>query len=171
MPTLAQELRELIHCSPLLRAAHRAGLESLTDFTRLAVARGCSHYSPAFPPLDRDPGPDLISNEELVALLLLGSHEYNAIAVRCAAQLSGSCRAEILALVAKRERVSRALAYIARAGVQFDETKSGFWRELLELLGEQPPIAEGIMPHWSRFVLQTGITKDGGGKIQWLHCQ
>jgi hypothetical protein len=171
MPTFANELQAPTHCSSLLRAAARAGLLTATDLIRLAVARGCTHYSPEYPPFDSDPGLGSISNEDLVALLLLGSREYDAIAVRCAAQLASSCNPEHLALVAKRERTSRALAHIARDGIQYDDKMTDFWRKLLALLGEQKLIPSGIMPHWSRFVLQTGLTRTGGGEIQWLHCQ
>jgi hypothetical protein len=39
----------------------------------------------------------------------------------------------------------------------------------LRLLGEVPPVAGGRLPHWSRFVLQTGITRHGPGSVRWLH--
>jgi hypothetical protein len=112
-----------------------------------------------------------ISNEELVALLLLGSNEYEPIAIRCAAQLAGGCDAEQLARVARRERVGRPLAYIAKAARTHDAANEEFWGSLLDLLGEQQPVAEGILPHWSRFVSQTGVTRSGGGSVQWLHCR
>jgi hypothetical protein len=171
MATLAQELGEITHCSVLLRTARGFGLQTPSDFIRLAVTRGCRHYAPAFEPSESDPGLDSISNEELVALLLLGSNEYEPIAIRCAAQLAGGCDAEQLARVAKRERVGRALAYIARAGDTYDASNGEFWSKLIDLLGEQHPVMEGILPHWSRFVSQTGVTRSGGGSVQWLHRQ
>jgi hypothetical protein len=171
MATLAQELGESSHCSALLISARGTGLKSTADFIKLAVARGCSHYAPAYPPLEHDPGNAAISNEELVALLLLGSNEFEPIAIRCAAQLAGGCNAKQLAQVAKRERVSRTLAYIAKAGSMHDSSHKDFWDELLGLLGEQPPVADGVLPHWSRFVSQTGVTRYGGGRVQWLHCR
>lgn len=171
MATLAQELGETSHCSVLLRSARRVGLNSTTDFIRLAVARGCRHYAPSFPPSEFDPGVASISNEDLVSLLLLGSNEFEPIAIRCAAQLAGRCDVDRLASAAKRERVSRPLAYIARAGCTHDLSHKKFWDELLNRLGEQPPITDGILPHWSRFVSQTGVTRSGGGSVQWLHCQ
>lgn len=171
MSTLAQELGEISHYSVLLRRARGAGLESTSDLIRLAVARGCRHYAPAFPPLESDPGLGVVSNEELVSLLLLGSNEYEPIAIRCAAQLAGSCKVEQLARVARRERVGRPLAYIAKAGRAHDAAQEKFWSELLNRLGEQSPVADGILPHWSRFVSQTGMTRSGGGSVQWLHRQ
>jgi hypothetical protein len=147
------------------------GLATLNDYIGLAVARGCRHYAPSFPQFERDPGLESVSNEELVALLLLGSNEFEPTAVRCAAQLSSKCDAQNLALVAQKERVGRALAYIAKQGLSHDNERTGFWSELLNLLGDQPAVADGKLPHWSRFVSQTGVTRDGRGIIQWLHCQ
>ena len=171
MATLAQELGEMSHSSVLLKSARRAGIDSVVDFIRLSVARGCRHYAPAFPPLESDPGFGVISNEELVALLLLGTNDFEPIAIRCAAQLAGRCNVEQLANVAKRERVSRVLAYIAAAGCVHDPAHKDYWERLKVLLGQQPPVADGILPHWSRFVSQTGVTRKGGGSVQWLHCQ
>ena len=171
MATLAQELGEIAHCSVLLRTARGLGFYTSSDFIRLAVARGCRHYAPAFPPIGCDPSLAVLSNEELVALLLLGSNEFEPIAIRCAAQLAGSCDIEQLASVARRERVGRPLAYIARAGIDYDSSNREFWNGLLDRLGEQPPVTEGILPHWSRFVSQTGVTRFGDGSIQWLHRQ
>jgi hypothetical protein len=171
MATLAQELNETSHCSALLRSARRVGLDSTECFIRLAVARGCYHYGPGYPALESDPGIAAITNEELVALLLLGSNQYDPIAVRCAAQLAGSCNVETLAFVAKCERIERPLSYIAIAGAKYDPEHRIFWTELSERLGEQALVADGILPHWSRFVSQTGVTRNGGGVITWLHCR
>jgi hypothetical protein len=85
--------------------------------------------------------------------------------------MAGGCDAEQLARVAKRERVGRPLAYIARAGFAYDAPNREFWSKLLKLLGEQHPVTDGILPHWSRFVSQTGVTRSGGGSVQWLHRQ
>src|ERR1700722_20365404 len=98
MATLAQDLGEISHCSVLLRSARALGLNSASEFIRLAVSRGCRHYAPSFPALENDPGIQAISNEELVSLLLLGSNEYQPIAIRCAAQLAGNCDALNLAV-------------------------------------------------------------------------
>jgi hypothetical protein len=170
MATLARELGEPSHCSALLRGARFVGLNSTDDFIRLAVARGCYHYSPGFPPSKNDPDLAVISNEELVALLLLGSNEYEPFAIRCAAQLAGKCDAKSLALVARRERIGRSLAYIADAACKYDARNKGFWAKLLDYLGDQAPVPDGIMPHWSRFVSQTGVTRGGKGSITWLNC-
>jgi hypothetical protein len=171
MATLATELGDISHCSALLRRAKRLGLNSVADLVGVAVARGCRHYAPAYPLRDADPGLAAISNEELVVLLLLGENEYDPIAIRCAAQLAGRCKVDQLIIIAKRERVGRALSYIAKAGIAHDAVKADFWTHLRNLLGDQVDIIEGVLPHWSRFVSQTGITRNGAGNVQWLHCQ
>jgi hypothetical protein len=170
MPTLAQELRETSHVSALLRTARLCGFCTTNDFIRLAVARGCYHYRPGYPPIENDPGSTVISNEELVSLLLLGSNEFEPFAIRCAGQLISSCDAERLAFVARRERVERSLAHIAAAALLHDAENEEYWNRLLKGLGNQASIPEGIMPHWSRYVSQTGVTKDGGGSVKWLNC-
>lgn len=131
----------------LQKKASRVGLNAVGDFVRLAVARGCRHYAPAYPPLQNDPGFGIISNEELVALLLLGANEFEPIAIRCAAQMTGRCKIEQLVSVSKRERIGRTLFYIANAGVAHDGENKTFWLRLVESLGEQRSIADGIMPH------------------------
>jgi hypothetical protein len=171
MATLAKEIGDTANCSALFRRAKRLGINTVRDFIRLAVARGCRHYASIYTPADSDPGFSALSNEELVALLLLGENEFDPIAVRCAAQLVGRCNAESLALVAKRERVERVLSYICDAGTIHDASNSFFWIRLRALLGAQDPVAEGILPHWSRFVSQTGVTRNGREHVQWLHCQ
>lgn len=171
MATLAKEIGDIRNCSVLLRRAKHLALNTVGDFIRLAVARGCRHYAPAYPPAERDPGFEAISNEELVALLLLGENEYEPMAIRCAAQLAGRCELEHLVRVAQRERVARVLSYISDAGIAHDPEHKEFWMRLRMLLGTQDFIAEGILPHWSRFVSQTGVTRKGGGNVPWLHCQ
>jgi hypothetical protein len=171
MATLAKEIGDIGNCSVLLRRAKRLSINSVRDYIRLAVARGCRHYAPSYPPADFDPGVEAIADEELVALLLLGENEFEPVAVRCAAQLAGRCNLEGLARVAKQERIGRVLSYISEAGSTHDSTNKDFWLRLRALLGEQDPIANGVLPHWSRFVSQTGVIRNGGGDVKWLHRQ
>ncbi len=63
------------------------------------------------------------------------------------------------------------MAYIADAGSKYDEENREYWLTLRHSLGDQRPIPEGALPHWSRFVLQTGTTRNGEGRIQWLRCR
>ena len=134
----------------LQEKASRVGLNSVGDFVSLAVARGCRHYAPAFPPSQKDPGFGAISNEELVALLLLEANEIEPIAIRCAARLSGRCNVEQLANVARRERVGHALFYFANAGFAYDGANKAYWERLVHLLGEQRSIVDGFCKLASR---------------------
>lgn len=170
MITLARQIGEIAHCSLLQRKARRHGLADLTSVMRLAVARGARHYASIYPPAVSDPGMETISNEELVALLLLGSQAFEPFAIRCAAQIIVLCDLSRLSLIARRERVSRPLAHIARAGVAHDPGQAGRWRELLGLLGSPAPVAPGRLPHWSRFVSHSGITRLGIPRTDWLHA-
>ncbi len=168
--TLAQQIGETSHCSLLQRKARRHGLADLASIMRLAVARGARHYASVYPPAEIDPGVETISNEDLVALLLLGSQAFEPFAIRCAAQIISLCDLDRLSLIARRERVSRPLAHIARAGLAHDAGKAGFWLKLLDLLGTPPAVPPGRLPHWSRFVSYSGITRHGGPRSDWLHA-
>jgi hypothetical protein len=170
MLTLANKLGEPSHYSVLMRKARKLGLASPPDFVALGVARGCRHYRSIFPERDPSPCSAELSDAELVALLLHGSNEFEPYAIRCAAQLAGRCDPAELVRLAERERVSRPLAYIARAGIVHDPAHREFWTQIVEALGQQRAVPEGALPHWSRFVSQTGVTREGPGRVDWLHC-
>ena len=168
--TLAQQIGETAHCSLLQRKARRHGLTDLPSVMQLAVARGARHYASIYAAAEFDPGAEAISHEELVALLLLGSQPFEPFAVRCAAQLISLCDLPRLSRVARRERVGRQLAHIARAGAAHDSAQAARWQALLGLLGSPAAIAPGRLPHWSRFVSQSGITRLGTPHTEWLHA-
>ncbi|MDI1249516.1 MAG: hypothetical protein PSV13_11685 [Lacunisphaera sp.] len=153
------------------RKARRHGLADLTSIIRLAVARGARHYASVYPPAESDPGAEAISHEELVALLLLGAQPFEPFALRCAAQIISRCDLHRLSLIARRERVSRPLAHIARAGVAHDSGQAARWLQLLQLLGSPPPVPSGRLPHWSRFVSHSGTTRLGIPHTDWLHAR
>ena len=170
MITLAQQIGETAHCSLLLRKARRHGLTDLPSIMRLAVARGARHYASVYPPAEAAPGVEALGHEELVALLLLGSQPFEPFAIRCAAQIITLCDLRRLSLIARRERVSRPLAHIARAGAAHDTGQTARWQSLLRLLRSPPPVSSGRLPHWSRFVSHSGITRHGGPRTDWLHA-
>lgn len=169
--TLARQVGETAHYSLLLRKARGLGLDELPALMCLAVARGARHYASVHPPADSDPGVAALSHEELVVLLVLGSHPFDPFAVRCAAQLLSRCDFHRLGRLARQERVERVLGHIARAGITHDEAHADRWRELLESLGHPAPVAPGRLPHWSRFVSQSGVTRQGGSRVDWLHAR
>ena len=170
MESMAQRLGETAHCSPLLRKARKHGVATTPQMVQLAVARGCRHYAGVFDTPVVDPGADVISDEELVTLLLLGEHSFEPFAVRCAAQLLTACDPAWLVRLARQEWVTRALAYLATAGRDNDPANATFWNDLITRLENPRAVPPGRLPHWSRFVSQTGCTRQGPGRTVWLRA-
>lgn len=171
--TLANKLGNVAHVSPLLRKAiYVSGcLEERVGewLLKCAVLRGANHYA-------RDFGPDLpddnqqLSDEEVGVALCLGNHPYNSAFLRAAAQLLSSDRIDPVRLtrLAVMERVETVLLHIASVAERFAPTAQP-WAYLRENLHERKPHSTGDLPHWSRFVSQTGVTPFGGGPdIKWL---
>ncbi|MCF7675613.1 MAG: hypothetical protein K9N23_21025 [Akkermansiaceae bacterium] len=170
VPTLAQTLAMTTPVSPLLRKARRLGLRGVDALIALAVARGCHHY-PATVALPADPpSRDLLSDGELVVLLLAGENAYEPMAIRCAAQLLRSAHVQTagLARVAGMEKVERVLTHIAKAGLEHDPEGKPFWRDLLSRLPTRPTRPEPDLPHWSRFVSMPGRQRTGIASNRWL---
>jgi hypothetical protein len=136
---------------------------------KCAVERGASHYERPFTAgLPRD-NPAL-SNEEIGVALCLGQHPYNSVFIRAAAQLLSSSRTNPTSLVrlAVMERVEPVLLHVATAANRFDSGAQP-WSYLLEHLRPRMAVAADELPHWSRFVSQTGVTPFGGGPdVKWL---
>ncbi len=161
-PTLAEKLGDTPHDSPLLRNAERLGLGSVDLLEGLAVARGCWHYrNPNLLPA-REVSESDFTNEELAIALLSPCLPYSPHTIRLGAAMLGSTGNDILALarLAVAEHCVAPVRYIARAGLQF-EPNNMFWRRLLDDLPETSPVKEGVMPHPTRFVSMTGITRQG----------
>jgi hypothetical protein len=164
MKTVAEQLGQTPHLSPLLRKLRAVGLVAPDDLRRLAVARGCSHYrqtddqSRSF-----DPRVEQISNLELAIAMVTAAQSFDPVLVRCASQLLSGNNISVEAIVrlAKQERAVRVIRHIAKAGAELDTEDEDKWRRLLTLLPDTPEIPEGRLPHWTRFVSQTGITRVG----------
>jgi hypothetical protein len=143
----------------------------LPEAIAVAVARGCRHYA-TLSGKNAPEGPcrTVLPDEELVILLLVGEHPYDLQAVRCAAQLARSPNISParLAFLAKREKATRALAHIARAGIAHDESGKTFWNEVLLRTGEPAHRNEPALPHWSRFVSMPGLQRHGPVPPHWL---
>jgi len=172
MTTLNQSLHQTSHQSSLVRKAGRLGFLDIESLIQLAVLRGCTHYQNVIQGVPvHDPGQSILSNEELVALLLHGNYRYEPTAVRCAAQLikSDLIDPERIGFLAIKERCVVPLRHIALNGKKHDSGARDFWQDILAVLGdgdEEP--TEGILPHVSRFMIIPGIQR---GKIQpakWL---
>jgi hypothetical protein len=171
-PTLARRMGDAAHVSMLLRkVCHLSGLEENRVgewLLKCAVERGASHYQREFP-LDLPPDDGRLADEELGVALCLGQHPYHPAYIRAAAQLLSSSRIEPVRLVrlARMERVEPVLAYIAEVASRFGPELQP-WAYLRSHL--RPRVTRSdVLPHWSRFVSQTGETPSRGGpKIQWL---
>ena len=75
----------------------------------ISSSKWCTHYPTVSKPV-KDPGLDLLSNEELGLALLLGELPYDPQAIRVSAQLlSGEIDVGKLLFVAKRERLESSL--------------------------------------------------------------
>lgn len=173
MLTFNQSLHQTTHHSPLVRKARCLGFEDIESLIQLAIHRGCNHYQNVLPEASiHDPGQSVLSNEELVVLLIHGNYRYEPTAIRCAAQLikSRNIDPDSVAFIAIRERCVTALKHIATCGEKHDPEARQFWETILSRLGNdqaEPP--EGVLPHSSRFMIHPGIHR---GKIQdpkWLN--
>ena len=136
---------------------------------RCAVQRGASHYERPFAS-DLPPDNSGLSNEEVAVALCLGQHPYNSAFIRAAAQLVSSpqTNAPRLARLAVMERVEPVLLDIAKVAARFAPAEEP-WSYLLRHLPQRLSCSPGALPHWSRFVSQTGVTPFGGGpEIKWL---
>jgi hypothetical protein len=172
-PPLARRLGDAVHVSPLLRKIcqmsgcreDRVGEWLL----KCAVRRGASHYERGFPE-DLPPDHPGLSHEEVAVALCLGQHPYNSTFIRAASQLLSSADTDAAKLVrlAVMERVEPVLFHIATLAVRF-APEAQPWAYLLRHLPRRLSCPPDALPHWSRFVSQTGVTSFAGGPdIKWL---
>ncbi len=171
---LASRLGDTAHVSPLLRRVCQ--ISGCTEervgewLLKSAVLRGASHYQRDFS-ADLPPDDAGVSDEEVAVALCLGHHPYNSSYLRAAAQLlsSGSGNHARLARLAVMERVEPVLLYIAGVAERYAPDAQP-WLYLRQHLRRRRTCTSEALPHWSRFVSQTGVTPFGGGpSIQWLH--
>jgi hypothetical protein len=172
-PPLARRLGDTVHVSPLLRRVRQLSgcpAERVGEWLlKCAVHRGASHYERDFPE-DLPPDHPDLSNEELAVALCLGQHPYNSAFIRAAAQLLSSPRTDAvrLAKLAVMERVEPVLLHIATMAERFAPEVEP-WAFLRRQLPQRLPCPPDALPHWSRFVSQTGVTSFAGGPdIKWL---
>lgn len=136
---------------------------------KCAVERGAAHYARPFR-LDLPEDNSGVSTEEMAVALCLCGHSANPTYVRAAAQLLSSSRtdAPVLAELTMSEHVESVLLHIANAAGRI-VPEAQPWSYLRgHLPARLTPPLEGL-PHWSRFVSQTGVTPFGEGpSIKWL---
>jgi hypothetical protein len=170
---LARRLGDIAHVSLLLRKVCQTSgcLEDRVGewLLKCAVNRGASHYERDFPG-DLPPDNADLTPEELAVALCLGQHPYNSTFIRAAAQLLSSPSTDVhqLCRLALMERVEPVLLYIAAIADRLTpETHP--WSYLARHLPRRLACPPGALPHWSRFVSQTGVTSfTGGPDIKWL---
>ncbi|MBI2926286.1 MAG: hypothetical protein HYY24_11345 [Verrucomicrobia bacterium] len=168
-PTLAAKLGTTTHLSPLLQKARRLGLDA-EGLERLAIHRGCDYYHSG----ERLPPPPVsveqFSNAELAIALVNPALRYHPQTLRLgAAMLSAAGNSpEEIARLAKLERCEAIVRYVAKAGRKF-EPQNPFWTRLLRLLPATSPAKSGVLPHPTRFVAMTGITRRGVETVvEWI---
>jgi hypothetical protein len=168
-PTLGAKLGTTTHISPLLQKARRLGLEA-RELERLAIQRGCDYYhsgEPLPPPVISG---EQFSNAELAIALLNPALRYHPQTLRLgAAMLSAEgTTPESIARLAKWERCEAVVRYVAECGKRF-EPDNPFWATLLRLLPPTRPLKPGVVPHPTRFVAMTGITRRGVETVvEWI---
>jgi hypothetical protein len=174
-PTLAQKVGDVTHFSPLLRKVRELSGCSLDDLPewllKCAVERGASHYRRKFDP-DLPTDNPALTNEELGAALCLAHLPFNPIFIRAAAQLLSDKRTdpEVLIRIATMERCEPILLHISHAAEKVAPREEP-WISLRRSLFTRHHVRTDSLPHWSRFVLQSGFTPAGKGThIQWLTC-
>ena len=170
-PTLASRLGDTAHVSGLaIRLARVSGAgEQLPEWLlKIAVERGAKHYQRDF---DASlPGDDsAIPDEEIGVAMCLGQMPDNPWLVRAAAQLLSSPKIDParLARLAEMERVELVLLHIAAAAERVDATVEP-WATLRRALHPRRTIRPDVLPHWSRFAVLPGLTRDGYAPAYWL---
>ncbi len=170
---LARRLGDVVHVSPLLRKIRQMSgcpEDRVGEWLlKCAVGRGARHYERTFPD-DLPPDCTDLSHEELAVALCLGQHPYNSTFIRAAAQLLSSPHTDAprLARLAVMERVEPVLLHIATVAGRF-APEAQPWLYLRGHLPERLSCPPDALPHWSRFVSQTGVTSFAGGPdIKWL---
>lgn len=172
LASLAHRLGDPAHESGLairLGRYNRAG-DCLPEWLlKVAVERGAAHYQRAFDP-SLPPDNPMISDEEIGIALCLGQHPYNLDNLRAAAQLLSSPRVDAVRLcrLAIQERCEPVLLHIAAVAERFVPTLEP-WAYLRRHLPARQVSRLDALPHWSRLVSHTGVTKHGGPpRTDWL---
>jgi hypothetical protein len=174
-PTLAARLGDVSHVSPLLRKVRHLSdcpPEMISAWLlKCAVERGASHYRRDFNS-GLPPDNPALTKEELGVALCLAHHPFDPTLIRAAAQLLSApdIDAASLTRLAVMERCEPVIRHIAEAAERFAATLEP-WRTVRVTLPPRHRARLDALPHWSRFVLQTGYTPAGRGQhIEWLMC-
>ncbi len=171
VPTLAHKLGDVPHVSGLLRRIAQlsgAGERVVEWLLKVAVARGANHYRRDFDPT-LPPDLPAIGDEEIGVALCLGQNPYNLDALRVAAQFLSSPRinAERLCRLAEQERCEPVLLHIAEVAKKYAPEQEP-WATLRNQLHLCHVPLTDALPHWTRLVSHSGVTRDGSSRTDWL---
>ena len=170
--TLARKLGDTAHVSGLaIRLARLSGAgERLPEWLlKIAVQRGAAHYRRNFDP-SLPPDNPAITDEEIGIALCLNQHAYFLDNLRAAAQLLSSPKlnAPQLCRLAVHERCEPVLLHIAAMAERFAPALEP-WAYLRRHLPARPVPRTDALPHWTRLVSHTGVTRNGGPpRTDWL---
>jgi hypothetical protein len=170
-PTLAYRLGDTAHVSGLaIRLARQSGAgERLPEWLlKIAIERGAKHYQRDFDP-SLPPDNPAISSEEIGVALCLGQMPDEPWLVRAAAQLLSAPGVDPkhLARLAEMERIEPVLLHIAAACERVDKELEP-WATLRHVLHSRRTVRTEALPHWTRFAILPGLTRDGSAPPQWL---
>ena len=167
--TLAAKLGTTTHISALLQKARRLGLGP-RELGILAVQRGCDYYHDGSPLPPATVSRTQFSDVELAIALLNPALRYDPHTLRLGAAMLGAAGNDPahIARLARMERAEAIVRYVAMAGKRF-EPENPFWTTLLELLPLSPPPKSSVVPHPTRFVAMTGLTRRGVETVvEWI---
>ena len=169
--TLARKLGDTAHVSGLaIRLARSSGAgDRLPEWLlKAAVERGATHYQRDFDP-SLPPDNPTIPDEEIGVALCLGQMPFEPWLIRAAAQLLSSPRVDPHRLVrlAEMERIEPVLLHIAAACARVDDALEP-WATLRKDLHPRRSVRTDALPHWTRFAILPGLTRDGYASPYWL---
>lgn len=170
-PTLAQKLGDVAHVSGLaIRLEQASGaFERLAEWLlKVAVARGATHYQREFDPA-LPPDNPAITDEEIGIALCLEQHRYDLDQLRAAAQLLSSRRVDAARLcrLGVQERCEPVLLHIAEVARKYAPDQEP-WTTLRKQLPPRRVPRTDALPHWTRLVSHTGVTREGSPRTDWL---
>ncbi len=177
--TLARRLGTTPHLSPLLMKARRFGLTVPEDLEKLAVTRGLRYYDPHGDSMKGIPmladATNMVAgcsftNEELALALLSPAAPYSMQRLRMGAAMLAAeeNRPEHIARLARLERSETIVRHIGLCGT-LAEPNNSFWVTLLGRLPVSPPSRPDVLPHLTRFVAMTGLSRNGKGRfMKWI---
>lgn len=177
-PTLAHRMGDSSHLSPLLMKVARLGVREPHDLEIIAMERGLRYFGPSgnMAASSDEAGsiaakdPSVLPNEELAIALINPAAPYSLMRIRMAAAIMAAdgVSAEKLLRLSNQERCNAILRHIAECGAKV-EPRNPFWQQLLQGLPEVTSAHPDVLPHITRFVAMTGITRNGPQNImRWI---